>query len=118
MHVNHNSGANQGSVNSIVSPSYGGLHNGTSYQTMDNDFKMLIGTALRIMRRYPEPERTWSNIVSAMMQEPIFQLTEKGVVDRTDRLIIADDHWFKFDASPDAAIVEKARNYVSAEHTR
>lgn len=74
---------------------------------MDDELKIMISGALRALGKIAPAERTWEKVMSTMMQNALLEPMQEGKVDRVDRLIKAGTNAFKFDGSPDEAIVKE-----------
>lgn len=73
---------------------------------MDEHLKIMIAATTRLIRGIPPTERTWEKVVSAMMQNPLIEPTDSEI-NRADKLIKEGTNVFKFDGSPDNAIVNE-----------
>lgn len=92
-----------------LAPSYGTLTS-ESVKAMDEQLKVMIAGTMRTLKALPADQRSWENVLSKMMQNPLLQAEEAGKeVARTDRIIKHGTNVFKFDGSPDAAIVKEVR---------
>jgi len=89
-----------------LAPSFGTL-NKDSVLTMDNGLKVILSGTLRTLRNIPEGDRTWDTIMQAVRQNALLETTPPDEVTRVDSLIKEGQYTFKFDGSPDAAIVKE-----------
>lgn len=89
-----------------LAPAYGTITK-ESVQELDDHLKVMISGTLRTLKSIPEGQRDWDKIMDTLMQTSILELDTQGQVDRTDSFIKRGQHVFRFDGSPDAAIVKE-----------
>ncbi|KAF3069754.1 hypothetical protein GL218_07868 [Daldinia childiae] len=88
-----------------LAPAYGDLNN-ESIKTIDERLKVMIAGAVKTIDKIAPTERTWDRVVGAMMQCPLME-PDGEAIKRTDKLIKSGINVFKFDGSPDIAIVKE-----------
>lgn len=88
-----------------LAPSYGELTK-SSIKSIDEDLKVMIAGTVKTLANIPSSERTWDKIVSTMMQCSIVEPAGEAIT-RADALIKSGTNVFKFDGSPDVAIVKE-----------
>lgn len=73
---------------------------------LDDELKVMIVGTLKSLAKLPPSQRTAENVESVMMNntllEPWGEKTE-----RADKLIKSGTNFFKFDGSPDSAVVQE-----------
>lgn len=74
---------------------------------MDDNTKVMIGTAVSILQNMNERDRTWDNVVSAMKSNSLLQLEGGDGIHRSDQLSKSGSADFKFDGSPDMGFVSE-----------
>jgi len=94
-----------------LAPSFGEL-NQESVKMMDDELKIMISGTLHLLEKIPPKERTWDKVMSTMMQASLLEPSD-GKVDRVDKLLKSGVNVFKFDGSPDAAIVKEVEGWFS-----
>lgn len=95
-------------LHTSLAPSYGTLTK-ESVKQMDDALKvMMIGT-MKALAKIPPTERSWDKILSTMMQNSLIEPIpgDANQISRTDRVIKSGVNVFKFDGSPDQAIVKE-----------
>ncbi|KAF4622191.1 hypothetical protein D9613_009427 [Agrocybe pediades] len=92
-----------------LAPSYGpeGELKSEAIKLMDKHLKIMIAGTMKSLEAVPPKERTWEKILAIMMQNPLLE-PEVETTARVDKLIKNGHNVFKFDGSPDAAIVKEA----------
>jgi hypothetical protein len=91
----------------VLAPSYGTLDK-ESIKMLDDNLKVMIAGTLRALEfRQKQGPLFWDDLLLALMQNSLLELADDGKVDRADRLIKEGTNVFKFDGSPDAAIVKE-----------
>jgi len=93
-----------------VAPSYDDL-TAESIKAMDKELKVMIAGTMHAIEKIPSDERSWERVLGTMMQNTLLEADVEGIVDRTDRILKDDTAWFKFDGSPDAAIVKEVEGW-------
>lgn len=73
---------------------------------MDDNLKIMIAGTVKTIANIPPANRTWDAIMSAMLQCPLIE-PSKDAVARADKLIKSGVNVFRFNGSPDAAIVKE-----------
>lgn len=73
---------------------------------MDENLKVMIAAAVKMISKLPPEERPWDAVVSAMMQWPLLE-PASDEIQRADKLVKSGTGVFKFDGSPNAAIVKE-----------
>ncbi|KAF4547802.1 Hypothetical protein D9617_36g063400 [Elsinoe fawcettii] len=89
-----------------LAPSYGKLSTG-AVKDLDEDLKIMIAGTMKVLEKLPD--KKWESVLSAMMQNGMIEPDGDGII-RADQIIEEGTAPFKTDGSPDAAIVDRARN--------
>lgn len=76
-----------------------------SIKRLDDDVKIAILGALKIIDNLPKQNRNWETVMHQFMQTPL--LSHEKAVDNTDYYKKQDLRWFEFDGSPSAPVVRK-----------
>ncbi|GAB1312313.1 hypothetical protein MFIFM68171_02523 [Madurella fahalii] len=92
-----------------LAPAYGNLTS-ESIKTIDSRLKVMIAGAVKTIAQIPAADRTWDRIVAALMQCPLME-PDGDAVKRTDKLIKSGVNVFRFDGSPDTAIVKEVQSW-------
>lgn len=87
-----------------LAPSYGKLKDSDDVKALDEDLLVMTASALKDLENIKE--RTFDNVLSSFMQNTIME-QDGEPLHRSDRLIKTSNDVFKFDGSPDAAIVQE-----------
>jgi hypothetical protein len=90
-----------------LAPSYGTLDK-ESIKMLDDNLKVMIAGTMRALEsRQKQGPLSWDDVMSVVMQNSLLELADDGEVNRADKLIKEGTNVFKFDGSPDAAIVKE-----------
>jgi hypothetical protein len=93
-----------------LAPSFGKLDS-ESVKMVDDKLKVIIAGTMRALEaRRKQGELSWDDVMSTLMQNPLLEPSD-GKVDRADKLIKSGTNVFKFDGSPDAAIVKEVESW-------
>lgn len=89
-----------------LAPSYGSL-NSEAIKKMDDELKIMIAGTMKDLGKVPQNERNWDKVISVFMQNPLLEPHSDPQVFRADKVIKNSSGDFKFDGSPNAAIVQE-----------
>ncbi|XP_024534186.1 uncharacterized protein LOC112347482 [Selaginella moellendorffii] len=92
-----------------LAPSFGDL-NAETVKKMDEVLKVCIAGTTTLLAKVPPEERTWEKVNSMFMQNPLVEPMGDGV-SRADKFINKSSNDFKFDGSPDSAIVRAVQTW-------
>jgi hypothetical protein len=91
-----------------LAPSYGTLTS-ESIKGLDDELKVMIAGAVKTLAQLPPNARSWDTVVSTLLNCPLLE-PDGDAIERSDKLIKpARINAFKFDGSPDPAIVNEVR---------
>jgi len=95
-----------------LAPSYGpeGKLTSAAVKTMDDHLKIMIAATMKSLSQLKPEDRSWDRVMSNMMQNPLLE-PSTDALNRADKLIKHEAHNFKFDGSPDAAIVKEVESW-------
>lgn len=93
-----------------LAPSYGTLTK-DSIKQMDDELKIMITATMKELAKIPVEKRSWEEVLGAMMQNSLIEPIpgDNNQVSRVDRVIKSGINVFKFDGSPNQAIVKEVR---------
>ncbi|CAM9652884.1 unnamed protein product, partial [Choristocarpus tenellus] len=91
-----------------LAPSFGKL-NRESVKTMDDELKVIIATTTRLIANMGD--KSWKNVASALSKNELLELMPDSEVNRVDKLSKSGTAAFKFDGSPDRAIVKEVQSW-------
>ncbi|KAK5048601.1 hypothetical protein LTR84_005692 [Exophiala bonariae] len=109
--------SNQSTIKMTLAPSYGSLNN-EAMKKMDDNTKVMIGTAVSMLQNFNDHDRTWDNVVSAMKSNSLLQLEGGDGIHRSDQITKSGSGDFKFDGSPDMGFVSEVRPDQHEERRR
>ncbi|KAI0329992.1 hypothetical protein GY45DRAFT_1251649 [Cubamyces sp. BRFM 1775] len=94
-----------------LAPSFGKLTQ-ESVKTMDDELKVMIAGTMRALEKERKKGEgiSWETVVSVMTQNPLLEPNGDEIV-RSDKLIKEGHGLFKFDGSPDQAVVEQVNSW-------
>ncbi|KAJ3561089.1 hypothetical protein NP233_g10409 [Leucocoprinus birnbaumii] len=96
-----------------IAPSFANI-NSESVKALDEKLKFMIaGTMRALEKKRTDVQRalTWDEVISVLMQNSLIE-PDDGKIDRADKLIKPSKvNAFKFDGSPDAAIVKEVETW-------
>ncbi|KAI0330041.1 hypothetical protein GY45DRAFT_795182 [Cubamyces sp. BRFM 1775] len=97
-----------------LAPSFGGLTK-EDVKAMDEQLKVMISGTMRALEKERQKGEniSWETVVSVMTQNPLLEPFGDEIV-RSDKLIKEGNGFFKFDGSPDRAIVEQVNSWFAA----
>lgn len=88
-----------------------------SAKAMDDALKIVIMGTLKALKKIPEENRSWNTVLGAMMQNPLVKLKAGAhIVDKEDRFDNSNINVFRFDGSPERAVVQKVRLLFPCTH--
>ncbi|KAL6300015.1 hypothetical protein BKA93DRAFT_741383 [Sparassis latifolia] len=99
-------------LNIGLAPSFGTLDR-ESIKNVDEKLKVMIVGTTKLIAKMPPHKRSWDNIVSVLMQNPLIEPLDDGI-SRADKLIKEGVHFFKFDGAPELAVVREVHNWFVA----
>ncbi|KAI0654173.1 hypothetical protein C8Q70DRAFT_937231 [Cubamyces menziesii] len=96
-----------------LAPSFGALTK-EDVKAMDEQLKVMISGTMRALEKERQKGESisWETVVSVMSQNPLLEPFEDEIV-RSDKLIKEGNSFFKFDGSPDHAIVEQVNSWFA-----
>ena len=98
-------------IESKLAVSYGKL-NSEAIKAMDEKLKVLIAGTVRALQAIPENELSWEKVQSVFSQNPLMERVGNSEIRKTDKIIKdRGTSAFKFDGSPDAAIVREIESW-------
>lgn len=83
-----------------------------SVKLMDEKLLILIAGTIRELQKIPSNELSWDKVISIFSQNSLMERVGNSEINKTDKLI--KDYGtsaFKFDGSPDAAIVKEVKSW-------
>ena len=89
-----------------LAPSYGKLKDGEAVKALDEDILVMTAAALKDLESIKVEDRSFDSVLSSFMQNTLME-PDGEPTHRSDRLIKTSKDVFKFDGSPDAAIVQE-----------
>lgn len=92
-----------------LAPSYGKLQDGLDSKALHRDLLVMTAAALKDLEAIKADDRSFDTVLSAFMQNTLME-PDGDAVYRSDRLMKSKNALFKFDGSPNAAIVQEARS--------
>jgi hypothetical protein len=78
---------------------------------MDTELKLILAGTLRSIDNLPKENRQWEKIMEAVRQNSLLETAPEDEVTRVKSLIKEGKHTFKFDGSPDPAIVKEVSEF-------
>lgn len=98
-------------IESKLAVSYGKL-NSESIKMMDEKLKVLISGTVRALKAIPKDQLSWEKVQSVFSQNPLMERVGNSEIRRSDKIIKNRGvSAFKFDGSPDAAIVREIKSW-------
>jgi hypothetical protein len=73
---------------------------------IDDELKIMISATMEDLAKIPADKRDWDAIMAAMMSCPLIE-PDGDALNRADKVLKDGLNIFKFDSSPDAAIVKE-----------
>ncbi|KAK5048602.1 hypothetical protein LTR84_005693 [Exophiala bonariae] len=95
-----------------LAPSYGTL-NSEAMKKMDDELKIMIAGTMKDLGRVPPNQRSWDKVISIFMQNPLLEPHSDPELVRADKFIKNSSGDFKFDGSPNAAIVQEVKTWFT-----
>ncbi|ROT37486.1 hypothetical protein SODALDRAFT_325084 [Sodiomyces alkalinus F11] len=92
-----------------LAPSYGKLTS-SSLEELDDHLKIMMSGTMKSLAKLENKD--WASVVGTMMQNPLLE-TDGSEIDRSDMLIKDSVADFKFDGSPDSAIVSEVQSWFT-----
>jgi hypothetical protein len=77
---------------------------------MDSELKVILSGTIDTLKNIPAKDRTWGRILEAMQRNSLLETTQNDETTRLRSLTKERSHTFKFDGSPDPAIVREVDN--------
>lgn len=92
-----------------LAPSYQALNSDVVKQ-MDDQLKIMIAGAVKAIGALAPADRSWDAVKSALLASPLLEPDGEGIF-RTDSLSKNSTNDWKFDGSPDSAIVKEVKDW-------
>ena len=92
-----------------LAPSYGALTS-DAIKDLDEDLKIMIAGTMKLLAKHTD--RSWQGVLSTMMQNPFIE-PDGATIERSEMLIKNSASDFKFDGSPDAAVVREVQAWFT-----